>query len=173
MSTHIETLILLNILRQTTTLETCFKLINVCNLHSFSSFHFLSSSWWKFSSPLWHFVATASDSESEEFQVISSPVACMHYAAEVFAAKIFYFTQTGSALSNRQSPVLMKGLDNGYSVFQYIVDTAGNFFQYIDMKKIFQWQPYAQRSWDHHCQLESLQTIFQLFATRLTTWFSA
>ena len=104
MSTHIK-ISLSNM--QTTTWKTCFKLINVCNLHLLSSFHFISSSFWKFLSLLWHFVATVSLSMALNFKnsklfhrLRVCTIICCHDFFFLFS--FFFLRKPGSsALSNR------------------------------------------------------------------------
>ena len=71
---------------------------------------------------------------------------CRHYATEVFAAMIFLKYKPGSCatvgISNRQCLRPAWIMDTVYFNILIYYRDGGNFFQYIDMKKLFQWQPY-------------------------------
>ena len=102
------------------------------------SFALLTSSFWKFLSFLWHFVATGSLSVTPNLKnskLFHHRLRACTMPQRYLPPWFFLHKPGSSALSNQQSPVLTTSLDDGYSVFQYIVDMVGIFKQYIDMKK--------------------------------------
>ena len=83
--------------------------LSLCLQFTFISFfHFLSSFFWKFLLLLWYFVATLNDFESQEVQVISSSVVCMHYGIEYLPPWFLLCKPGSSALSNRQGWIFFK-----------------------------------------------------------------